>query len=172
MRNSFIRPRPKHLVSPELRLVLFFFGVTLFMLMTTYLFLAYKQYDFDTQMAEMNQKSWDLNSSIAAMDTQIAFIERESAKAEQVFTSNTVMKESIKNLFDLVPDRIVLSEAQMKNDSLVLYGITPNKEVYEFMLHAPLRSIFHRTYSSFYPMENGWYRFVSSNFLDDEELTQ
>jgi Tfp pilus assembly protein PilN len=172
MRNSFIRPRPKHLVSPEMRLVLFFFGVTLFMLISSSLFLAYKQYDFESQMAEMNQKSWDLNSSIAAMDAQIAFIEKESAKAEQVFTSNTVMKESIKNLFDLVPDRIVLSEAQMKNDSLILYGITPNKEVYEFMLHAPLRSIFHRTYSSFYPIENGWYRFVSSNFLDDEELTQ
>jgi hypothetical protein len=155
-----------------MRLVLFFFGVTLFMLVTSYLFLAYKQYDFKAQMAQMNQKSLELNSSIAAMDAQIAFIEKESAMAEQVYTSNTVMKESIKNLFDLVPDRIVLSEAQMKNDSLVLYGITPNKEIYEFMLHAPLRSIFHRTYSTFYPMENGWYRFVSSNFLEDEELTQ
>ena len=82
------------------------------------------------------------------------------------------MKESIKNLFDLVPDRIVLSEADLKERSLVLYGITPNKEVYEFLLQAPLRSIFHRTYSSFYPMENGWYRFVSTNFLEDEEVLQ
>ena len=169
MRNSFIKPRQKYLVSAEMRLVLFFFGVTLFMLMSTYLFLAYKQYDFGSEMAQMHAKTEELNSMIESMDKQIAFIENEAAKAEQVYTSNTVMKESIKNLFDLVPDRIVLSEADLKDDSLILYGITPNKEVYEFMLHAPLRSIFHRTYSSFYPMENGWYRFVSSNFLDDEE---
>ncbi len=169
MRHSFIKPRKKYLISPEMRLVLFFFGVTLFMLMSTYLFLAYKQYDFSSEMAQMNAKTEELNTMIESMDKQIAFIENEAAKAEQVYTSNTVMKESIKNLFDLVPDRIVLSEADLKDNSLILYGITPNKEVYEFMLHAPLRSIFHRTYSSFYPMENGWYRFVSSNFLDEEE---
>ncbi len=172
MRRSFIRPRPKQLVSHELRLVLFFFGVTLAMLCSTYLFLAYKQYDFVNEMTEMDGGAADLNRSIATMNTQIAFIEKEAARAEQVATANTVMKESIKNLFDLVPDRIVLSEADLKERSLVLYGITPNKEVYEFMLQAPLRSIFHRTYSSFYPMENGWYRFVSTNFLEDEEVLQ
>lgn len=172
MRYSFIKPRTKQLLAPEMRLVLFFFGVTLLMLGTTYLFLAYKQYDFATEVAEMDARSAELNRSVAAMNEQIAFIEKEAAKAEQVATSNTVMKESIKNLFDLVPDRIVLSEADLKERSLVLYGITPNKEVYEFLLQAPLRSIFHRTYSSFYPMENGWYRFVSTNFLEDEEVLQ
>ena len=172
MRHSFIRPRNKYLVSPEMRLVLFFFGMTLFMLVTAYLFLAYKQYDFGSEMAEMDARSAELNSSIAVMDSRITFIQNEAAKGEQVYTANTVMKESIKNLFDLVPDRIVLSEAELKDDSLILYGITPNKEIYEFMLHAPLRSIFHRTYSSFYPLENGWYRFVSSNFLDEEERMQ
>ncbi len=172
MRRSFIRPREKYVVGPELRLVLFFFGVTLFMLTASYLFLAYKQYAFGAEMAEMDARSMELNSSIATMNARIAFIEGEASRAEQVYTANTVMKESIRNLFDLVPDRIILSEAELKESSLVLYGVTPNKEIYEFMLHAPLRSIFHRTYSSFYPEENGWYRFVSSNFLDDEEGNQ
>ena len=93
MRHSFIKPRKKHLVSAEMRLVLFFFGVTLFMLMSTYLFLAYKRYDFSNEMAQMNAKTQELNTMIEAMDRQIAFIENEAAKAEQVYTSNTVMKE-------------------------------------------------------------------------------
>jgi trehalose-6-phosphate synthase len=169
MRRSFIRPRGKHVIGPEMRLVLFFFGVTLFMLGTTYLFLSFKRYDYSSDIARMQQKSLELNASVAAMNAQIAFIQTEGAKAERIYTSNTVMKESIRNLFDLVPDRIVLSQADLDSDSLVLYGVTPNKEVYEFMLQAPLRSIFHRTYSSFYPMENGWYRFVSTNYLDNEE---
>jgi hypothetical protein len=87
-------------------------------------------------------------------------------------TDNTVMKESIRNLFDLVPDTITLSRAELDEKSLVLYGMTPNKETYEYILHAPLRSIFNRTYSSFYPIENGWYRFVSTNYLDDDNETE
>lgn len=168
MQYSFIKAREKRLIGAEMRLVLFFFSVTLFMLGTVYGFLVLKTYDFENEIVSLDAKSAELNASMAQMDTQIAFIENEASRAEQIFTSNTVLKESIKNLFDLVPDRIVLSQAKLEKDALVLYGTTPNKEVYEFMLHAPLRSIFHRTYSSFYPMENGWYRFVSTNYLDEE----
>lgn len=169
MQYSFTKARKKELISAELKLVLFFFGVTLFMLFSTYLFLAYKNFDFTNEMARLDATSQELNQSIVQMQSQIVFIETEVSRAEQVFTANTVLKESIKNLFDLVPDRITLSQAELKDDALILYGVTPNKEVYEFLLQAPLRSIFHRTYSSFYPIENGWYRFVSTNYLDDEE---
>lgn len=153
-----------------MKLVLFFFGLTLLMLGSTYLFLLYKSYAFDDETAQLNTKRIELKMAIDAMDKKIAFIKKESARAEQIFTTNTVLKESIKNLFDLVPERIILSQAELKRDSLVLYGVTPNKDIYEFLLHAPLRSIFHRTYSSFYPMENGWYRFVSTNYLDEEGM--
>jgi len=153
-----------------MRLVFFFFGVTFLMLTTTYGFLLYKSYAFEHDIYEITAKTEELKDEIKTMDSQSVFIEKESIQAEQIFTANTVLGESIKNLFDLVPERIVLSKADLKKDSLVLYGITPNKEVYDFLLHAPLRSIFHRTYSSFYPMDDGWYRFVSTNYLDDEEL--
>ena len=72
-------------------------------------------------------------------------------------------------MFDLVPSRITLSEAKLLENGLILYGITPNKDVYNFMLQAPLRSIFHKTYSSFYPAQNGWLRFVSTNYADKED---
>jgi hypothetical protein len=55
---------------------------------------------------------------------------------------------------------------------LILYGETPTKDIYEFMLQAPLRSIFHHTYTSFYPTQNGWYNFVSTNYLEEENLGQ
>ena len=170
MRYSFIKARPKQIVSPEMKLVLFFFGMTLFMLFATYAFLLLKTFGFESEMTRLDQDTELLRSEVNGMNAKIAFIEKESAHAEQIFTSNTVLKESIKNLFDLVPERITLSQAELDEDKLVLYGVTPNKEVYEFLLHAPLRSIFHRTYSSFYPVENGWYQFVSTNYLDKEEV--
>jgi hypothetical protein len=168
MKHSFITPRPKRLISGELRLVVFFFFVTIVMLVGTYLFLEYKTYDFSSERKSLALKEKIIKRSIGQMEEQITIIESEVKIAEQVTTDNTVMKESIRNLFDLVPDDITLDRAELEASSLILYGLTPNKDTYEYMLHAPLRSIFHRTYTSFYPVENGWYRFVSTNYLDDE----
>ena len=170
MQYSFIRPRPKQLVSPEMKLVLTFFSMSLVMLVSTYLFLVLKQFAFSSEIENLKNEALTLQQEITQLESKIVFIDKQAAHAEQVFTTNTVLKESIKNLFDLVPERITLSQAQLDHDKLVLYGVTPNKDVYEFLLHAPLRSIFHRTYSSFYPIENGWYRFVSTNYLDREEV--
>lgn len=168
MIHSFVTPRPKRLISSELRLVIFFFIMTISMLVGTYLFLWYKSYDFKRESVQITQKEAALNGSIELMQKKIKQIEAEASVAERVATDNTVMKESIRNLFDLVPDGITLSKAELESKSLILYGITPSKETYEYMLQAPLRSIFHRTYTSFYPAENGWYRFVSTNYLEDE----
>lgn len=172
MKHSFITPRPKRVISGELRLVLFFFIVTILMLVGAYAFLWYKTYDFAHERHSIAQKEAGLQASIKEMQSQIKEIETEAKLAEQVTTDNTVMKESIRNLFDLVPENITLSRAELDAKSLILYGTTPNKDTYEYMLHAPLRSIFHRTYTSFYPIENGWYRFVSSNYLDEETIEE
>jgi cell division protein FtsL len=168
VKHSFIVPRRKRLVSGELKLVLFFFTVTIVMVVGTYLFLGYKTYDFINERNAIAKKEIELKSAIEKMEEDIHIIESEAKIAEQVSTENMVMKESIRNLFDLVPEEITLSSAELEAKSLILYGTTPNKETYEYMLQAPLRSIFHRTYTSFYPIENGWYRFVSTNYLDDE----
>ncbi len=170
MRHSFIVPRAKKILTPELKLVLFFFSMTLFILFATYGFLLYKSNEFANKAVSIDNRISDINRTIADMDKEIVFIKKESAHFQRVSTSNSVLKDSIKNLFDLVPERITLSKAVLEKDALILYGVTPNKDVYEFLLQAPLRSIFHKSYSDFYPLENGWYRFVSTNYLDEEAL--
>ena len=172
MKHSFITPRRKRLISGELRLVLFFFMVTIAMVVGTYFFLEYKTYDFINERKEVARKNVELQHSIEHMDEEIKVIESEAKIVEQISTDNAVMKESIRNLFDLVPEDITLTRAELEEKSLILYGVTPNKDTYEYMLHAPLRSIFNRTYTSFYPIENGWYRFVSSNYLDEETVKE
>ncbi len=170
MKFSYIAPRKKSALTPEMQLLVIFFSMTIIMLFLTYAFLLFKDYRFvnDTQMitAEVSQ----LDEEITAMKKSILFIEQESALAEKIYTQNSVLKDSIANLFDLVPERITLSEAKLLENGLILYGITPNKDVYNFMLQAPLRSIFHQTYSSFYPAKNGWLRFVSTNYIEEDDL--
>lgn len=171
MRYSYIKPRKKTVFTKDIQLIFTFFGVTIFMLFSTYAFLLFKDYRFAHEVEDIAKQKVELRTNITKMNTQISFIEKQSLFAEKIFTKNSVLKESINNLFDLVPSRITLSEAKIMQDGLILYGITPNKDVYNFMLQAPLRSIFHRTYSSFYPADNGWLRFVSTNYIDEEELS-
>lgn len=170
MRYSYIKPRKKTIFTKDLQLLFAFFGVTLFMLFTTYAFLIFKDYRFAQELLEIKEQKERYRDNISKMDAQIVYIEKQSLFSEKVFTKNTVLRDSINNLFDLIPQRITLSEAKIGENSLILYGITPNKDVYNFMLQAPLRSIFHRTYSSFYPAQNGWLRFVSTNYIDKEEM--
>jgi len=171
MRYSYIKPRKKTLFTKDIQLLFAFFGVTIFMLFSTYAFLLFRDYRFNQDRAEINMKKEELRLHISKMNKQISSIEQQSMLSEKVFTKNSILKESINNLFDLVPGRITLSEAKIMENGLILYGITPNKDVYNFMLQAPLRSIFYKTYSSFYPAKNGWLRFVSTNYMNEEELS-
>ena len=168
MRYSYIEPRKKSPLTKEAILILTFFGISFFLLFSTYGFLLFKEYRFKEDLQAVYDKKAELKSSIHKMKNSIAFIEKEAALANQIHTTNSVLKDSISNLFDLVPDRITLSKAEILKNGLILYGITPNKDVYAYMLEAPLRSIFAKTHTSFYQLPNGWLKFVSTNYLDNE----
>ncbi len=169
MKYSYIKPRAKSAITSEIKLLVSFFSMTLVMLFLTYGFLLYKDYTFMSDKAAYAQERDNLATVIEQMKEEISYIEKQNLLSQKIYTQNTVLKDSITNLFDLVPQRITLSEAKLMKNGLILYGITPNKEVYSFMLQAPLRSIFHKTYSSFYPAENGWLHFVSTNYIDEED---
>ncbi len=170
MKYSFINPRKKNIISSEMLLVIIFFTISLSMLVMTYMFLSFKDYKFveDKEFA-LTQLS-DLNISQVQMEEKIKNIQEQKLVAEKVYTQNMVLKDSIANLFDLVPLQITLSEAKLLKNGLILYGSTPNQDIYNFMLQAPLRSIFTTTYSSFFPAENGWLQFVSTNYIDESSL--
>jgi len=168
MKYSYIKPRRKSMLTPEIKLVVTFFAMTLFMLISTYVFLLIKNSQFQQEEIDIIEAKYNIERNIKIMEIKIIYIEKQNALSQKIFTKNSVLKDSIKNLFDLVPQRITLSKAELLKNGLVLYGITPNKDVYNFMLHAPLRSIFHRTYSSFYPAKNGWLKFVSTNYMDND----
>ncbi|HIP54532.1 MAG TPA: hypothetical protein EYH11_03585 [Sulfurimonas autotrophica] len=172
MKYSYIKPRKKTPFTPELQIVFTFFFITLIILFSTYLFLLFKEYRFEKDKKQIREHTKELKTDIENMQDQINFIQKQKALAEKIFTKNMVLKDSIANLFDLVPQRITLSRAQLLKNGLILYGITPNKDVYNFMLQAPLRSIFHKTYSSFYPAKNGWLMFVSTNYMDESQIEE
>ena len=169
MKYSYIKPRKKTPFTQEAQLIFMFFGIAILMLILTYIFLLFKDYSFEKEKNNIVKEQMELEKNIDVMNEKIDFIKKQKTLAQTIYTQNSVLKDSISNLFDLVPQRITLSKATLLKKGLILYGITPNKDVYNFMLQAPLRSIFQQTYSSFYPAKNGWLYFVSTNYVDDEE---
>jgi hypothetical protein len=169
MKYSYIKPRKKTPFTPDLQLITIFFSIALFLLFATYGFLKFKDYSFAKERAAYISKKSQLQQEIDHMDRKITYIKKQKELSLKVFTKNMVLKDSMKNLFDLVPQRITLSRAELLQNGLILYGITPTKDIYNFMLEAPLRSIFQKSYTSFYPLSNGWLRFVSSNYIDEAE---
>jgi len=167
VKYSYIKPQRKSFFTRDFQLVFTFFSVSFIMLTSVYFFLVFKDERFSAKIQEAKELQERINNNVKKMQEHTDKILKVKMFSENIFTANSIMKDSIINLFDLVPNRITLSKAKLLENGLILYGITPNEDIYNFMLAAPLKSIFNRSYSSFFPAQNGWLRFVSTNYVDE-----
>jgi len=163
MRYSFTRPKPKQFIDSDAKIILVFLTVTILLTVGFVIFIMLKKGNFESDTLAMQKNIAKYRKENRIYKKEIKRIERLAQKFEAIQTKNTLLKESIQNLFDLVPDQITLTKAILNKNGLVLYGVTPSKDVYNYLLQAPLRSVFHRNDTTFYPLKNGWYRFVSIN---------
>ncbi|WP_201352464.1 hypothetical protein [Hydrogenimonas urashimensis] len=163
MRYSFIHPKPKKRLDQESRILAIFLLITLLLVLGFSAFVYLKKRSMAEEIVSMKEQTRMLKKKSERFKNEIARIERIAQKYEMINTNNTLLKESIQNLFDLVPDQITLTKAILDREGLVLYGVTPSKDVYNYLLLAPLKSVFQRNVTTFYPLENGWWRFVSVN---------
>jgi len=163
MRYSFLRPKPKKRFDQESRLLFIFMVTVLIMMVGFALFLLFKRISYGDTIAAMQAESQTLSKQSAHYDKEIKRVQKLARTYETIQTNNALLKESLRNLFDLVPDQITLTKAELTRNGLVLYGVTPSKDVYNYLLLAPLKSVFQQNTTSFYPIRNGWWRFVSIN---------
>ncbi|MDD3342221.1 MAG: hypothetical protein PHR87_01435 [Sulfurospirillaceae bacterium] len=163
MRYSFIAPRKKHFVSLFSKLWIIFITLMVVFLFTFDFYIQMEMRSFKEGAVELTAQREALETRIDQDDEAISLILREKALSEEVYSNNTLLKESMKNLFDLVPDQITLRKVEMERNSLILYGTSPTQDTFNFLLAAPLKSIFHTSSTTFYLTKEGWYNFVSIN---------
>ena len=160
---SFIEPRPKPLLSAFSKIWILFILFVSTLLIAFGVFLLLKIGDYKNSTVATKKSRIELEHKITQKDNYMEYLLRQKSLGEEIYTRNTLLKESMKNLFDLVPDKITLSRVIIKKDSLVIYGRTPTKDTFNFLLSAPLKSIFSTSNTMFYLTQNGWYNFVSIN---------
>ena len=166
---SFIKPKPKPLFKEDTKLWLIFIGVSLIIYLLFALFLEIKAYFYKRDINFFNKKIIQLQKEILKINQQKQFIYKQKSLYEELIVKNSLMKDSIKNLLDLVPDPITLNSVFFDKNKLIIYGITPTKEIYNMLMLPPLKSIFTHSKTYFYQMKNGWYTFKSENYLKEKE---
>jgi Tfp pilus assembly protein PilN len=169
LQNSFTRARAKPLFVPNTKVWFAFMGVAVVMMLGFYGFLRFKSADMKQQEAQFDIKREQIASKINQIHAQTVFAQKQHAFYQGLIEDNAVLKDSIRNLFELIPDQITLRYVKMEQETLILKGITPSREVYSFLLAVPLKSIFTTSDAEFYMLSNSWYNFVSVNRLDIQE---
>ena len=169
MRYSFIKPRKKEIIDNISKMWLAFITLVVVILFGFDLLIKLKVHSLHKQTKNYITKAKEADNISKKLQKKILFLTKEKSIAEEIYAQNSVLKDSIKNLFDLVPDQITLSKVIMKKDALILYGISPSKDTFNFLLGSPLKSIFQSSNTIFYLNSDGWYRFVSSNKIVNNE---
>jgi len=166
---SFTIPKKKPLFKEDTKLWLIFILVSFALYLTFSIFLLIKAYFYTKSINHMNNQIKKLKHQIIFLKQQKENILIQKTLYENIITKNSVIKQSVKNLLDLVPDPITLNKFNLNQNELIIYGITPTKDVYNLLMLPPLESIFEKTKTYFYQLPNGWYKFKSINILKSKD---
>lgn len=167
MSYSFIKPRRKYLVEGDTKFWLLFITTSVSLLIGFSLFLEFKVSDTMAKSKNAKERQIVLESNIEKRRADIEFIKGQIGKAKGIFISNQIIRDSIENLFNLVPKEITLEEVDMRERELIIRGTTPSKDIYNIGLLAPLKALFTKNSTTFYMLESGWFKFVSINKIED-----
>ncbi|OQX59653.1 MAG: hypothetical protein B5M52_02740 [Helicobacteraceae bacterium 4484_230] len=168
MTYSFIEPRSKKLVGSELRLTLIFFTAVSVMLVGLYGFFLYGNSQLKKEKQSLVSRLQELRSDNSIIMEEMDLIEKYSAFGEAVFTSNTIIKDEIKDFFDLIPDSVILDKVVLSPDMLTIFGRTVDRANFEKSFMTPLRSNFSKSSVELVPLENGSFIFKSSSTIAEE----
>ena len=172
--HSYKVPRKKPLFSRDSLLWIFFVSVVFIALIVFGSYLFYKSSGYKSQLEEIESSNRLLSESVMRYEKEMKILKMQGVLSHEIKSSNKLLKNSIKNLFDLVPDQITLTKVVMEKDLLNLEGITQTKDTYRLLLEPPLKSIFNTSKVDFtFNKQIGKYLFKSINSVSAEskELT-
>jgi len=166
---SFTRANKKSIFAEDTKLWMAFIGAVSFLMVFFSLFLLTKTYLYQRDIKNFKEQIVQDEKAYKDFSNKIEFINKEKELYTKIEVNNELLKNGVKNLLDLIPDPITLTNIKIEKNSLYIYGITPSKNVYNILLLPPLKSIFTQTIVNFYQMDNGWYRFESINILKEDK---
>ncbi|PAF53387.1 hypothetical protein BKH42_06090 [Helicobacter sp. 13S00482-2] len=161
MNLSFIASKPKYIFTKITKVWIFYIIFSLVILFGFASLLKYQIFLSKARVDNYHDKQAFYYAQIRKIDAYEARIVLESELAKDRGVHNVMIRDAVINLFNIIPDQITISYIEIGNDSLRLKGLTPSKEVFNFLLQDPLKAIFGKSSVTFFPLSSGWYNFVS-----------
>ncbi|GHS90062.1 hypothetical protein FACS189487_11360 [Campylobacterota bacterium] len=169
MSSSFTLAKEKFLFGIDTKMWLLFIGaiVSIFVFTNAGVFFATSilRSKADTLRSEQAQYSKLITDSTASAYD----VTRDVDLVSKVAAKNKVIKDSLINIMDLVPEQIYITTLEASADSLHIKGYAPSQEIYNYLLKPQLESIFSTSSTYFVPNENGWVAFDSLSVMDNKE---
>nr|MBP3724725.1 hypothetical protein [Campylobacter sp.] len=163
---SFIKPKLKPIFSVITKIWIFLIILAVFFFVILASFISYSTFYINNN-SQIEQKRYDekfQEIEQIKFDTQKLINDRDLILG--VYSSNEMLKKSLKNLLDLVPDSITINDIYLDKNELIIKGQTPTKNAFNLLMEAPLKSVFSKTTTEFYQINNGWYNFTSVNKME------
>lgn len=166
---SFIKPQKKPIINLFSKIWLLFIAIIVLLFAAANFFVEFKGNSLRNETQISKQKQEQTQEQIKQADELTALLKQRRDSANEIAASNAVLKQSLRNLLDLVPSSITLHEISMDKNSLIIKGTTPSRDIYNMLLATPLKSIFSTSNTSFYQLDSGWLNFISTNKTDNYE---
>jgi Tfp pilus assembly protein PilN len=128
----------------------------------------YKSSFYIKMLDNLQQNNSSSIKKVKTLQKDITLIQMQGKLYKEVLEANNILKESIQNMFDLIPDQITLQKVVMEKKSLFLRGYTDSAESYKLLLEPPLKSIFTQTKVKFSKDEKGRMIFESFSSIDEQ----
>lgn len=125
------------------------------------LFFKYQNSNLESKLESLQNEKVFLEKNIKSLKKEISTLKLIVPVAQNIKSSNSLIKNKIKGLFELIPDPITLKRAEFDKNALILEGFTPQKRDY-YKLESVLKSFYQTRDVKFQKVKNG-YLFLSIN---------
>ena len=161
MRYSFTEALPKSIISKLAKIWIFYLVISVIIIYGAGVYLTMQK-----NVVIINTRS--IENAIENREKQIENIRSNYDRLNEEIDLNKLnteynnkVRNALSNLFEFIPDQITITQIIMEDKKLTIKGITPSRELYSFLMQAPLRSIFNTSKVDFFPLQNGWFNFTS-----------
>lgn len=165
MTYSFIQPQKRKIFNlfAKIWFVLFIFAISF--ILGVYFIYNVKIKLTQNSIDEEKEEAILIEKQTVQTDKLYEILLEQSLISKDFTKENQNIKDGLKNLFGIVvkTNGITLDSVEQNENSLKLTGVSPTKEMFALLLETPLKSIFDESYTSYYKLDNGWYRFVNVN---------
>jgi hypothetical protein len=165
--HSFIKPRKKKLIDDMSLLWLIFIVLMFIGLLGFGIFVNYKSSFYIKALQNSQEQNKIYSENIQGYKKDLKIANMKQILYNEVKSNNIILKKSVKNLFDLVPDQITLTNVIMTKEELLLKGYSISKDNYTLLLEPPLKSIFDKSEVVFSKNNRGFYSFISKNSISN-----